>query len=170
MFPVFQFPPRPTGISAPICVALFTKPYCPNPASRVCLFLVSLCHPSASHTPITIACALSQRQREKGRGRNCFSPSVHIAILLKFNLLLLNAKVACYQNVYTLPVYEYRDDSGRGSYRRSALKTILLLSVLTQHPGGQERSSKFNFGVINFLKGSITSPGRDLRATCTRYI
>lgn len=57
-----------------------------------------------------------------------------------------------------------------GNCRKSDLKTIVLSSVLTQHQGGQQPACKFNLGVINFLKGSITSLGHDLRATCTSYI
>lgn len=76
-----SFLPCPTGISAPICVTLFTKPYCQNPVSRVCLLPVFLCYPSAVY--LLQSSVLGAKAKGKCLGRNYFSPSVHTAILFR---------------------------------------------------------------------------------------
>lgn len=168
-FQFSHFLPCPTGISAPISVTLFTKPHCQNPASCVCLLLVLLCHPSV-HTYHNSLC---YEQKAKGNclGRNYFSSSVHRAVLLnKLNLLLLNAKVAYEQSAYVLRVYECWDDSDCGDLQKKWSENTFTVLRSYAAPGWPTACQSIEFRTNTFLKGSVTSWGQDLRATCTGYI
>lgn len=71
-FQYYSFLSCPTEISALICVTLFTKPHCQNPASCVCLSSFPL--RSFGYISITIVCAMSKRQRGTAWAEITFSP------------------------------------------------------------------------------------------------
>ena len=126
-----SFLPCPTGISAPICVTLFTKPYCQNPASRLSLASFPLL--SFSCVPLTVACARSKGKREVPRQKLLFPLCAH-SNSVQTNL------ICCFwmQKLHVNKVYTSCKCLNIGmtqAWGKTDLKTILLFSVVTQHQG-----------------------------------
>lgn len=94
IFPVFPFPPLSYWNFCPNLCHFVYKTIQPK-SSILCLSLSGVSLPPFSYTPITIACAMSKRQRGTAWVQITFPPPCTQQFCSnKLNLLLLNAKVA----------------------------------------------------------------------------